>query len=694
MLRIAQVPTGGNWRTLSLSVLIVGLLAIACLGQGQTASTTPISIAAAKELARSSALEHPYCIIRATVTTVPGSNPVAPGNFTVQDNAGAMIVRTSKVLPLTIWEIVELRGTLAWNKVKPKEESLDEVGYLSMTADSITSLGAGTQIPGRLLTRSDVRHGLYPVELVRVRGKVMRFMIGDSDQQPGDTSDYVVIGPEPELLAVFRRRRSDPPWVSERAVPGSEVELNGMLTFSSSAQEFGIRLRTPTDVAVIQPSSWFTLTRVLVLASVVVLLVGICVAWIVLLKRTIRKRTTEIQETEQQLQQAQKMEVLNQLAGGIAHDFNNILMAMTGYAELLMLEDIDSVHKKTLSEILKAGERGARLTRQLLTFSRKHPVKPTFIDINSLVSELQPMLSRIVGKDIHIEAILTEIPAIVRADRSHLEQVLINFAANSRDAMPTGGKFTIATSVVTTASRTNALAPGRYVRVAVSDTGYGMDARTLSRVFDPFFTTKGIGKGTGLGLSTVHGIVRQNEGDVRAESMLGKGTTFTVYLPYKEGHVEGEDGDEHNTIEPKFSGNVLIVDDDDQIREGVSEYLRRIGFDVYTAGDGADALRLASREQIDVLITDVVMPGMSGVELFQILSSSNPRLKVIFVSGHAERVIDYGATKLSGPLLKKPFKFHDLQKTIQAILNSARTPLSNTRGRLSGTRVDAGTHQL
>jgi signal transduction histidine kinase len=371
----------------------------------------------------------------------------------------------------------------------------------------------------------------------------MRLMVGDSSASSSSTSDYVVIGPEPEVWAVINRQQNEPSWLKDRAIPGSEVELKGVLGFSRGAREFRIRLRTPSDIAMVSPSSWFTLAHIGVIVAIVGSLFAAALAWIILLKRTIRKRTEEIQEREVRLYQAQKMEVLNQMAGGIAHDFNNVLMAMNGYSELLLSEPLSEEHKGIIREIIKAGQRGAGLTRQLLTFSRRQLIAPTLVDVNGLVAELQPMLSRLVGDEVRVTLALDSHTLTVRADRSQLEQVLINFAVNARDAMPSGGTLHIATSAVTIAGRSHGLPSGPYVKLVVSDTGVGMDAKTLSRVFEPFFTTKQIGKGTGLGLSTVYGIVRQNDGEVKAQSLVGEGTTFTVYLPQKAGadELKGEE---------------------------------------------------------------------------------------------------------------------------------------------------------
>lgn len=676
--------TGANpmrYRSIIVQVVLLLTLHPALLPQSTSGAPSthedPVTVASVRDLLQTTPSDRRSVVIRGAVTSAPGTfGP--PQSFIVQDTSGAALLVVQKQSPASVklWQEVEVEGTPEWTPLRPREPNIDENhGFVTLAAKRITPLQSARSVEARAVTRADVKRGLYLLEHVRVQGTVMRVKIGEVGPGEEDTLDFVIIGPDPEIWAALRRHRSDRSWVQERAKPGSEVELSGVLTFSQAGQDFRIRLRTPTDVAIVRESSWFTLGHILMLAAIVGLVVASCLAWILLLKRTIRKRTAEIQEREQQLQQAQKMEVLNQLAGGIAHDFNNILMAMTGYAELLLDEDIDERHKKSIAEIMKAGQRGARLTRQLLTFSRKHPIAPTLMDMNELVSELEPMLSRLVGKDIQVELTLSEKPPVVRADRSQMEQVLINLAANARDAMPTGGTLSISTAVVTVVSKNSGLDAGAYVRVIVADTGYGMDARTMSRIFDPFFTTKDIGKGTGLGLSTVHGIVRQNDGDIKVDSAVGRGTTFTIYLPYRNEPPDRANRDEDKTVWGQASGRILVIEDEDQIRESMCNYLSKLGYHVEWATDAADGLRVAARKAFDVLVTDVVMPGMSGVELFSLLSASQTRLKVVFISGHAERVVDYGVTELRGPLLKKPFQLADLANTIRQVLTDNRGPL-------------------
>jgi signal transduction histidine kinase len=522
-----------SWASPTRAVWIVLLLATWAGAQ----ATPTITIAEAKHLAETRGDEHPSCVVRGTVTAAPGGNTNAPANFIIQDEAGsAMVVRTATLLPLKIWQTVEVRGTLYWNPLHPKEAAVDEsLGIPSIQATEIVPLRISTQIQGKLLSRADARRGLYPIELVRVRGTVMRVMVGDSSIGPGDTVDYVVIGPEPELWAMVRRARSEPSWLKEQAIPGSEVELNGVLSFSSGAQEFRIRLRVPTDLAIIRPHSWFTVAHVLWVVGGLICCALIALAWIISLKRTVHRRTAQIQQAELQLRHAQKMEVIAQLASGVAHDFNNILMAINGYSELLLDENLDEEQKRIVEQILKAGQRAAGLTRKLQAFSRKQALDPALLDLNRFLDVLRPKLQSVLGEHVQMNMRLGIGAMTITADSSQLEDVLIDLTANARDAMRSRGTLIVSTEEVTITNKTDGIAPGHYVVLSFEDTGHGMDSATVSRIFEPFFTTKEIGKGSGLGLSTVYGIVRQNQGEIKVHSVVGRGTTFKVYLPYKEG---------------------------------------------------------------------------------------------------------------------------------------------------------------
>jgi signal transduction histidine kinase/CheY-like chemotaxis protein len=381
---------------------------------------------------------------------------------------------------------------------------------------------------------------------------------------------------------------------------------------------------------------------------------------------------------EEQLRQAQKMEAVGQLAGGVAHDFNNLLTAIIGNTELLLRTiDLEDRRRLDVLEIHRAAHRAATLTRQLLAFSRKQVLQPRIVDLNGVVAELTAMLRRIIGE--HVELRLQLEPGLGRvlADPNQLEQVITNLAVNARDAMPSGGTLTIRTATLDEAevlpsSPESSPLLGPLVELSVSDNGVGMDERTQARLFEPFFTTKELGRGTGLGLATVYGIVRQSGGHIRVSTRLHHGSTFTIYLPMAEGTAEPEIEAEGWADIPRGTGTILVVEDEDAVRYLACRVLRGNGYRVLEAADPAAALRIvqAEAQPIDLLVTDIVMPGMSGPVLAERLVAARPDLKVLYITGYAEEAIErQGALPAGGALLEKPF-------TAQQLADSARRALA------------------
>jgi signal transduction histidine kinase/ActR/RegA family two-component response regulator len=381
--------------------------------------------------------------------------------------------------------------------------------------------------------------------------------------------------------------------------------------------------------------------------------------------------------TEEQLRQSQKMEAVGRLAGGVAHDFNNLLTPIIGHAELVLLA-LDRGHpaRKDLEEISKAAERAASLTKQLLAMSRKQIVQPKVVKLNTVVADMEEMLRRLVGED--LEFIVTLGPGLgqVRADPGQLQQVLMNLVVNARDAMPHGGRLSITTANVylddISAAADARLGSGHYVVLAVSDSGCGMDSETQARIFEPFFTTKDHSKGTGLGLSTAYGIIEQSGGHILVHSELGFGSTFKVYLP-----MIGEEGEILKTelIEPaleKGSETILLVEDEDAVRELARQILRLNGYTVLQAARGHEALRVSLEYDgcIDLLLTDVIMPQMNGRELAELLTKQRPELRVVYMSGYAENaIVHQGALEPGVVLVEKPFNPEVLVRTVRQCLD-------------------------
>jgi len=391
--------------------------------------------------------------------------------------------------------------------------------------------------------------------------------------------------------------------------------------------------------------------------------------------------TTDRRLLEAQFRHAQKMEAVGRLAGGVAHDFNNLLMVIKGHTEILRdrLASSESDLRK-IEQIDRATDRATTLTRQLLAFSRMQVLQPKVINLNEVVEEMGRLLPRLIGEDIELVIRAGESLSAIRADASQMEQVLMNLAVNSRDAMPRGGRLIIETSNVEldriyTGSHP-LMTPGRYVLLAVSDTGTGMDAETQARIFEPFFTTKEQGKGTGLGLATVYGIVKQSGGFIWVYSEVGKGTTFKVYLPRVEQPSQKLAPTRGVTDVPRGSETILLVEDEQDVREIAREFLVLGGYTVLEANDGDAALEHACRHQgpIHVLVTDMVMPGLTGRELAARLTSVRPDIKVIFMSGYTEQTAGLpGEWDPSSVLLSKPFTRMAILRAVREILERQET---------------------
>jgi peroxiredoxin/CheY-like chemotaxis protein len=394
----------------------------------------------------------------------------------------------------------------------------------------------------------------------------------------------------------------------------------------------------------------------------------------------VRRDVAERLRLEEQLRQAQKMEAIGRLAGGVAHDFNNVLSVILGYGEMLLADTTPGDPRRgDIEEIHRAGMRAADLTRQLLTFSRQQVLAPKVLDLNDVLTSMDKMLRRILGADVDLVSLPAESLGRVRADPSNVEQVIMNLAVNARDAMPTGGKLTIETSNVILDERYArshlGVKPGPHVMLAVTDSGTGIDKATLARIFEPFFTTKDSGKGTGLGLSTVFGVVQQSGGSVWVYSELGQGTTFKVYLPRVDAAVETA-----RSVAPpaslRGSETILLVEDDDQVRLVARSILRKSGYLVIEAANAAEALLHSEMHQgtIDLLLSDVVMPQVSGPELARRLASDRPNMKVLCMSGYTDdSIVRHGVLDAHIAYLQKPITRDALTSRVREVLDGTPT---------------------
>jgi two-component system, cell cycle sensor histidine kinase and response regulator CckA len=385
-----------------------------------------------------------------------------------------------------------------------------------------------------------------------------------------------------------------------------------------------------------------------------------------------------LRENEEQLRQAQRMEAVGRLAGGVAHDFNNLMSAVIGFSQLVLgrLEDPHPL-RRDIEQIMRAGERASMLTNQLLAFSRKQVLQPRVLDLNAVVVEVEKLLGRLIGANVELVSVLDPALGPIEADPGQLEQVIINLVVNARDAMPTGGKITIETANV--ALEANAgldLVPGRYVLLSVSDAGVGIDEETMRQIFEPFFTTKEEGKGTGLGLATVFGIVKQSGGDIGIASEVGRGTTFKIYLPRAAAPVEQREASAVD-VKPLGSETILLVEGDELVRRLELEVLEESGYAVLEASSPSHALELERDHggEIDLLLTDVILPGLSGRELAEQLTARRPELRTLYASGYPADAIGDGFLEPGTAFLQKPLTPVSLAQKVRELLDAPRRPL-------------------
>jgi two-component system, cell cycle sensor histidine kinase and response regulator CckA len=390
----------------------------------------------------------------------------------------------------------------------------------------------------------------------------------------------------------------------------------------------------------------------------------------------VNRDITDRKQLEEQLYLSQKLEAIGRLSGGVAHDFNNLLGVIIGYSEALQRQMRENdPFREAVDEIQNAGKRAAVLTQQLLAFSRKQVLQPKVLDLNTVISDVEKMLRRLIGEDIELNIVLPKGLGMVKADPGQIDQVIVNLAVNARDAMPKGGKLTLETTNAeldqNDVNRFRYVIPGPYVLLKVTDTGCGMDAELQSHVFEPFFTTKEAGKGTGLGLATVYGVIKQSGGYIWVDSEVGKGTTFKIYLPRVDEPKEIAELERRTPTSSRHRRTVLLVEDEQSLRKLTRNTLIELGHSVLEASDAFQALEIAKQPGviIDLLLTDVVMPGMSGRALADKLTASRPDLRVLYMSGYTDgAVATHGVLESGISILRKPFTRSELTERVDEML--------------------------
>ena len=599
------------------------------------------------------------------------------GTVYLADGGNGLRIQTGFANPLRVGQRVEAAGFLP---LQSTDRTLENAVWRSAGAGSLPSPVRATAL--------EALGGSLDSRLIQLDAELLDSRISFGDRllmlQAGNT-----------MFTAYLEEPQPSQSVSDLRL-GSMLRLTGVCAVRWDWQRtppevlsFRLLLRTPADVAIIQLASWWTLRHTLIILGFSFAGALLFLIWGVSLRARVRAQTGVIRaklereaHLESQLAEAQKMESIGRLAGGVAHDFNNLLTVINGYSALVLqgLRD-DNQMRGPISEVLHAGERVADLTRQLLAFSRKQVHQPRPLNLNSLISEDEALLRRLLGERVRVTTRLAPALALVTADPGQIHQVLLNLAANGRDAMPQGGTLELVTVNVdidaATASGRPEAAPGPYVMLAAADTGIGMDAETREHIFEPFFTTKSRTNGTGLGLSTVYGIVRQNHGFIEVESNPGEGSVFRIYLPAIRGVEPPLETPATASPTPNSgSATILVVEDSEPVRRLAADSLRQHGYRVLEAESGEAAARLVAtlQQPIDLLLTDVVMPGMTGRQLAERIQALLPAVNVLFTSGYSEELVQNGGLDPGVAFLAKPFTPDELIAKVQELLHRKGGP--------------------
>lgn len=478
------------------------------------------------------------------------------------------------------------------------------------------------------------------------------------------------------LVAGYGRDGPGPPGTLADRLPPPENAVASEVPVTSRGERIGtVILATDPEPVSRRLTRYLVIGLLVIMASLVVGVLGVAQSALRRANRELEDRADALAEAnaelkvqvsergkaEEQLRQAHKMQALGQLTGGIAHDFNNLLTVIQGSADMLRRPGIAEQKRIRFAEaVVQASSKAAALTGQLLAFARRQPLQPEVLDVNTLIRDMTDLLDRTLGERIEVTTVLATTPCTVEVDRAQLESALLNIAVNARDAMPEGGQLDIRTAQVADPAH------GEMIALSVGDSGTGMDEDTLARAFEPFFTTKMTGKGTGLGLSQVYGFASQSGGEVRIDSTPGRGTTVTLLLPSRGTAREKARANESRTLKRGRTGRILLVEDNDEVGEFAEQLLGELGHDVVRVRSGEEAIEQAFAERFDLVFTDVVMPGMSGLDLAGRLAASRPRLPVILTTGYSDEIATSGAG--GRPVILKPYRPETLAEAIEQAL--------------------------
>jgi len=592
------------------------------------------------------------------------------GAIFLSDESGGIRVYPVRECEFHLGDAVEAIGFIGTSPIKPSLQS----AVLRETRATVIEKSQPAPVDAALT-------GIYDGQVIQVEGFLRERSLSFGNQV------FSMESGRTRFMAVLEHPQGFP--LLEQLRPNALLRLTGVCDTQWDTSrtpplptDVRILLRTPADITLLRKAPWWTLPRAVgLMASLGVVLLA-AAAWLVRLQHKVIQRTKELkahalhrEAVEEQLQQSQKLEGVGRLAGGVAHDFNNLLTIINGYCDLLIneLPEADEL-RGCASEMRKAGERAATLTRQLLAFSRKQILKPMVVDLNDLVVEMDQMLGRLIPANIELTIHPCKEPCLVKVDSGQISQVLMNLVVNARDALPEGGRILIEThrTLLTPdhVAHHPEVAPDTYAELVVADSGIGMDEATLRQVFEPFFTTKKLGKGTGLGLSTVFGIVKQSGGQIWASSEPGQGTRFQLFFPTTaeepvyERHAPQVAAIGHGVM-------ILVVEDENEVRTLVARSLEEQGFQVMTAQDPQDAISIADDfpQPIHLLLTDVVMPEMNGRDLAKTIQRRHPAIKVLFMSGYTEDVIASKGTLEEGiEFIQKPFDTKELVRRVLAVI--------------------------